>query len=93
MVRAEVEAEFAHRVGPELVGKTVTITDHNDPKLTYSGVVDRVPDVLLLKRASAENFLGGDTRVIEVPIKVTDWAPSGKPPLRIGQRVRVNLGQ
>jgi multidrug resistance efflux pump len=93
VVRAEVEAEFAHRVGPDLVGKTVTITDHTDPKLTYSGVVDRVPDVFLLKRATAENFLGGDTRVIEVPIKVTDWAPAGKPPLRIGQRVRVNLGQ
>jgi multidrug resistance efflux pump len=93
VVRAEVEAEFAHRVGPELVGKAVTISDHTDPKLTYPGTVRRVPPVFLLKRATSENFLGGDTRVIEVPIEVTDPAPSGKPPLRVGQRVRVNLGQ
>lgn len=93
VVRAEVEAEFAHRVGPELVGKTVTVADHTDPKLTYTGVVRRVPPVFLLKRATSENFLGGDTRVIEVPIEVTDPSPAGKPPLRIGQRVRVNLGQ
>lgn len=92
VVRAEVEAEFAHRVGPNLRGKTVTISDHTDPGLTYSGVVERVPDVFLLKRASAENFLGGDTRVIEVVISVADAAPANKPPLRIGQRVRVNLG-
>lgn len=93
VVRAEVEAEFAHRVGIELIGKTVTIADHTDPKLTYSGIVRRVPPVFLLKRATSENFLGGDTRVIEVPIEVTDPSPAGKPPLRIGQRVRVNLGQ
>jgi multidrug resistance efflux pump len=93
VVRAEVEAEFAHRVGPEIVGKTVTISDHTDPKLTYSGTVRRVPLVFMLKRASAENFLGGDTRVIEAVIEVTDPAPAGRPPLRIGQRVRVNLGQ
>jgi multidrug resistance efflux pump len=104
VVRAEVEAEFAHRVGPSIVGKTVTIADHTDPKLTYSGVVRRVPGVFLLKRASAENFLGGDTRVLEVVIEVTDpsatetagWpgkSTSGKPPLAVGQRVRVNLGQ
>lgn len=93
VVRAEVEAEFAHRVGVELVGKTVTIADHTDPKLTYTGTVRRIPPVFLLKRATSENFLGGDTRVIEVPIEVTDPSPAGKPPLRIGQRVRVNLGQ
>ncbi|QJW94345.1 HlyD family secretion protein [Frigoriglobus tundricola] len=93
VVRAEVEAEFAHRVGPDLKGKTVTITDHTDPKLTYSGVVRRIPRIFLLKRSNAENFLGGDTRVLEVVIEVSDPAPAGKPPLAIGQRVRVNLGQ
>lgn len=93
VVRAEVEAEFAHRVGPELVGKTVTVSDHTDPKLTYSGTVRRIPPVFLLKRATSENFLGGDTRVIEAVIEVSDPAPTGKPPLRVGQRVRVNLGQ
>lgn len=93
VVRAEVETEFAHRVGPELVGKTVVISDHSDPKLTYSGTVRRIPPVFLLKRATSENFLGGDTRVIEAVIEVSDPSPTGKPPLRVGQRVRVNLGQ
>jgi multidrug resistance efflux pump len=93
VVRAEIEAEFAHRVGSDIVGKTVTIADHTDPKLTYTGVVRRVPNVFLLKRASADNFLGGDTRVIEAVIEVSDPAPAKQPPLRVGQRVRVNLGQ
>jgi multidrug resistance efflux pump len=93
VVRAEVEAEFAHRVGPDLKGRAVTIADHSDPKLTYTGTVLDISDTFLLKRASAENFLNGDTRVIEVVVEVKDPAPAGKPPLRVGQRVRVNLGQ
>jgi multidrug resistance efflux pump len=92
VVRAEVEAEFAHRVGPEIQGKTVTIIDHTDPKLTYSGVVRRVGSTFLLKRGNTENLIGGDTRVLEAVIEVNDPTPVGKPPLRIGQRVRVNLG-
>ena len=93
VVRAEIEAEFAHSVGSGIVGKTVTVSDHSDPKLTYSGVVRRVGSTFLLKRSNAENFLGSDTRVLEVVIEVSDPAPAGKPPLRVGQRVRVNLGQ
>ena len=93
VVRAEVEADFAHRIGPDRVGKTVTISDHSDAKLTYTGTVRHIGNTFLLKRASAENFLGGDTRVIEAVIDVPDSAPQGKPPLRVGQRVRVNLGQ
>ncbi len=93
VVRAEVEAEFAHRVSPALEGKTVTIYDHTDAKLTYSGIVKRVPPTFMLKRASTDSFLGGDTRVIEVLVEVPDHAPANKPPLRVGQRVRVNLGQ
>ena len=93
VVRAEVEADFAHRVGPDLQGKTVTISDHTDAKLTYTGVVRRIPPVFMLKRGNAENFPGSDTRVLEAVIDVSDPAPAGKPPLRVGQRVRVNLGQ
>lgn len=94
VVRAEIEAEFAHRVGTDIQGKTVTVSDHSDPKLTYTGVVRRIGTTFLLKRSNAENFLGGDTRVIEAVIEVNnDPAPAGKPPLRVGQRVRVNLGQ
>lgn len=91
IVRAEVEADFAHRVTPDLEGKEVTIYDHTDPKLTYRGVVRRVGGTFLPKRA--EGLLPNDTRAIEVPIVVTDPSPAGKPPLRVGQRVRVNLGQ
>jgi multidrug resistance efflux pump len=93
VVRAEVEAEFAHRVGADLKGKTVTISDHSDPKLTYTGTVGRIANTFLLKRSGADNLLGNDTRVIEVVVEVKDPAPDKKPPLRVGQRVRVNLGQ
>ncbi|QEG26886.1 Multidrug export protein EmrA [Gemmata obscuriglobus] len=93
VVRAEVEAEFAHRVGPGLTGKPVTVMDHSDAKLTYTGTVRHIGSTFLLKRASAENFLGSDTRVIEAVIDIADPAPAGKPPLRVGQRVRVNMGQ
>lgn len=93
VVRGEVEADFAHRVGPDRIGREVTIYDNTDPKLTYTGTIRRISNMFLLKRANAENFLNGDTRVIEVVIEVTDPAPAGKPPLHIGQRVRVNLGQ
>ena len=92
IVRAEVEAEFAHRVTNDLEGKEVTITDHTDPKLTYKGIVKRIPETFLPKRSN-EGLLGNDTQVLEVPIEVIDATPAGKPPLRVGQRVRVNLGQ
>jgi multidrug resistance efflux pump len=94
VVRAEVEPEFAHRVGPDLKGKTVTITDHTNTKLTYTGTVRDISDTFLLKRANAENFLNGDTRVIEVVVDVRGpVSPDNKQPLRVGQRVRVHLGQ
>ena len=93
VVRAEVEAEFAHRIGTDRKGKQVTISDHSDSKLTYTGTVRDISGSFLPKRAAAENLLGNDTRVIEAVIDVTDPAPAGKPPLRVGQRVRVNFGQ
>jgi multidrug resistance efflux pump len=93
VVRAEVEAEFAHRVGKDLEGKAVTVSDHTDAKLTYPGTVRRVGGTFLLKRGSPDAVLGGDTRVLEVVVEVTDPNPPGKPPLRVGQRVRVNLGR
>jgi multidrug resistance efflux pump len=92
VVRAEVEAEFAHRVGPELVGKTVTVLDHTDAKITYTGVVKRVGTTFLPKRSAGDSLLGSDTRVLPVDIEVADYAPQGKPPLFVGKRVRVSLG-
>jgi multidrug resistance efflux pump len=93
VVRAEVEAEFAHRVGPSIQGRSVTVYDNTDPDVKYPGLVRRVSSAFLPKRSTADNLLGGDTRVLEVVVEVTDAAPAGKPPLRVGQRVRVNLGQ
>jgi len=91
VVRAEVEADFAHRVSAELIGKEVTIHDHTDPKITYKGIVRRIGGTFLPKRS--ESLLQSDTRVLEAVVEVSDPAPPGKPPLRVGQRVRVNLGQ
>ena len=39
IVRAEIEAEFAHKVGKELEGKDVMIFDNTDSRLSYRGKV------------------------------------------------------
>ncbi|MCE9562553.1 MAG: biotin/lipoyl-binding protein [Planctomycetes bacterium] len=91
VVRAEIEADFAHRVSNDLIGKEVTIYDNADPKITYKGTVRRIGGTFLPKRS--ESLIMSDTRVLEALVEVTDPAPAGKPPLRVGQRVRVNLGQ
>jgi len=91
IVRGEVEADFAHRVKSDLVGKEVIISDHTDPKLTYKGTVSRVGGTFLPKRD--QGLLGNETRVIEVVIEVAEPTGDEKHPLRVGQRVRVNLGQ
>jgi multidrug resistance efflux pump len=95
IVRAEVEAEFAHRVGKNLEGKQATVFDHTDSTLTYTGTVRTIGGTFLPKRSVGDSLLGNDTRVLEAVIEIADPAPSGKdkPPLRVGQRVRVGLGQ
>jgi multidrug resistance efflux pump len=93
IVRAEVEADFAHRVGKDLEGKEVVVFDNTDPRLTYRGKVLHVPGTFLPKRFGGESLIGNDTRVLEAIIEILDPAPSGQPPLRVGQRVRVGLGQ
>jgi multidrug resistance efflux pump len=92
VVRAEVEAEFANRVGPDKLGKEVTIYDNNDPKLTYKGVVKRIGTTFLPKR-NGSDIVPNDTRVLEVLVEVVDPAPAGKTRLLVGQKVRVNFGQ
>jgi multidrug resistance efflux pump len=94
VVRAEVEPDFAHRVGADIKGKEVTIFDNTNPQLTYKGKVIDIGGTFLPKRSNGEaSLLGNDTRVLEVLVEVADPAPAGKPPLRVGQRVRVSLGQ
>jgi len=93
IVRAEIEAEFAHRVGKEIEGKEVVVFDNTDPRLTYRGKVRTIGGTFLPKRGPSDSLLTGTTSVLEAVIEITDPSPTGKPPLRVGQRVRVGLGQ
>lgn len=92
IVRAEIEADFAHRVGSDKKGKEVVVTDHTDGKLVYKGVVEHIGGAFLEKRHGAGGLLNTDTRVLEARVVVTDTNPTGKSPLRVGQKVRVNFG-
>lgn len=92
IVRAEVEAEFVARVADK-AGKRVTITDSHHFNNTYDGVVVRVGTSLLPKRGAGELLTGPQAKVLECLIRVTDPNPPGKPPLVVGQPVRVVFGQ
>ena len=95
IVRAEIEADFAHQVTKEILNKEVTIYDNTNPRLTYKGKVTRIGGTFLPKRSSSNEGLltGQGTLALEADIEVLDAAPPGRPPLRVGQRVRVDLGQ
>lgn len=93
IVRAEVEAEFAHRVTPDMYGRSVTIYDHNDPKLMYRGTFKRISGSFLQKRSGGDNLLGNETKVLEAVVAIDEPLPAGLPPLRIGQKVKVNFGR
>jgi multidrug resistance efflux pump len=92
IVRAEIEADFAHRIGRDKIGKEVTVYDNTDPKITYKGKVERIGDTFLPKRGASESLAPNDTLVIEAIVVVADANPPGVPPLRVGQKVRVNFG-
>ena len=92
IVRAEVDAEFVSRV-TDKAGKKVTITDSHHFGHTYEGVVVRVGTSLLPKRGGGDLLAGPPAKVLECRIKITDPAPPGKPPLVVGQPVRVVFGQ
>ena len=92
IVRAEVDAEFVSRV-TDKAGKKVTITDSHHFGHTYEGVVVRVGTSLLPKRGGGDLLPGPPAKVLECRIKITDPAPPGKPPLVVGQPVRVVFGQ
>lgn len=92
VVRAEVEAEFAHTIDA-YVGKTVTVYDGSNFAVTYPGVVRRVAPVYLPKRYGTDPLLGPQPRSRECVIELTDPTPAGKPPLCPGQPVRVAFGK
>lgn len=92
IVRAEVDPEFVGRVADK-AGKRVTITDSHHFGHTYEGVVDRVGTSLLPKRGGGDLLAGAPAKVLECRIRILNPAPSGKPPLVVGQPVRVVFGQ
>lgn len=88
VVRAEVEAEFAHRlVGKEQ--KKVSVTDGSNFALSYEGKVLRLGTAFLTKRSQSGGLVLNTVKVVECLIEVADPTPAGKPPLRVGQPVRV----
>jgi len=91
IVRAEVEAEFAHKID-DYIGKPVTIRAGQNFNDTYPGVARRVSGAFLPKRFGSDALVGNQTRALECIIEVTDPAPAGKTPLRPGQPVRVTFG-
>ena len=90
IVRGEVEAEFAYKLADK-IGTKVTITDQNNFGLVYDGVIRRVSGSYLPKRSAAEVVTMQTNKVLECVVEVVDPAPAGKPPLRVGQPVRISI--
>ena len=91
IVRAEVEAEFAHKVHDK-VGRTVTICDSHNFNQTYEGRVTRIATSYFPNRGSGDMLAVNPSQVLECEIEVLDPTPTGKSPLRMGQKVRVVFG-
>jgi multidrug resistance efflux pump len=92
VIRAEVEAEFAHKI-ESYKGKSVTICEAHHSTHTYPGTVLRVSGAFLPKRFGGDALVANPSRILECTIEVADPTPAGKPPLRPGQQVRVVFGQ
>jgi multidrug resistance efflux pump len=91
VVWAEVVPEFAHKI-KDREGQKVTISDDSNTHLTYEGVVKRISESILPKPNGAPDVLNGKSNaVLIVEIEVIDATPAGKPPLRVGQPVRVSF--
>jgi hypothetical protein len=87
LIRAEVEQEFAGQV---TVGQTALVEDDTGTGATWTGKVLRVSDWFTHRRSILQEPLQfNDVRTLECLIAVAH----GQPPLRIGQRVRVTIGQ
>jgi multidrug resistance efflux pump len=89
VIRAEVDQEWASRVA---AGQNADIYDDGDSNLKWKGKVVRVADIFLPKRVSSsvpEGLALNETLVLECIISVDQVDKSF--PLRIGQRVKVNI--
>ena len=89
-IKAEIEPEFAYKIRDK-DGAKVVISDHSAPGLTYEGIVEQIGTAFLPKTGGVDLLSGKPTNVLEVSIRVVDPAPPGKPPLRVGQPVRVTI--
>ena len=70
----------------------MTISDDSNTHLTYKGRVMRISDAFLPKPNGAPDMINGKSNlVLNVEIEVLDATPAGKPPLRVGQPVRVSF--
>lgn len=86
IIRAEVEQEF---VGSLHVGQTARIRDDATGSGEWKGKVTRISDWYTHRRSILlEPMQFNDVRTLEAIITVDP----GSPPLRVGQRVRVTLG-
>ena len=87
VVRAEVEQEFARRIKE---GQPAVVQDEADATLTWRGRVERVASWYSQRRmVLREPDRLHDTRTLECLVVVEP----GQPPLRLGERVRVLVGQ
>jgi multidrug resistance efflux pump len=87
IVRAEVEQEYARRVAP---GQSALVEDDCQGGGTWQAKVVRVSDWFTRRRSILLDPLQfNDVRTLECILEVT---PS-RAPLRIGQRVRVKIGE
>ncbi len=87
IVRADVEQEFVTRVA---IGQPATVQDETHLERMWKGKVERIADWITQRRSVMQGPLDfSDVRTVEVLITLD----SGQPPLRIGQRVRVRIGQ
>jgi multidrug resistance efflux pump len=86
LVRAEVEQEFAGQIA---VGQPATIVDDTSIGSSWRGKVMRISDWYTQRRSILQEPVQfSDVRTLECLISLDP----GQPPLRIGQRVRVNIG-
>src|SRR5262249_17896981 len=86
LVRAEVEQEFARRVG---VGMTAVVQDDTSNAVSWRGQVTRLSDWYAHRRSMLlEPLQLNDVRTLECLIELDP----GQALPRIGQRVRVVIG-
>ncbi|CAN5581195.1 hypothetical protein BH11PLA2_BH11PLA2_43580 [soil metagenome] len=91
VVWAEVVPDFAHKI-KDRVGQKVVISDDSNTHLTYDGLVIRIGSAFLQKPNGTPEIINGKSNVVlMVEVEITDATPAGKPPLRVGQPVRVSF--